>query len=127
MRALRAVDRDVAEGADLVMVKPGMPYLDIVRETADRVLVPVSVYQVSGEYAMLVHAARAGALDYKRAVLEALGAFKRAGARLIISYFAPQVLEWMRADSSTATATSSAAGVVAPCGGAAVSGMPTRA
>ena len=61
--AKRAVDRDVAEGADMVMVKPGMPYLDVVRDTKERVQVPVAVYQVSGEYAMLHHAAQAGALD----------------------------------------------------------------
>jgi porphobilinogen synthase len=70
--ALRAVDRDVAEGADFVMVKPGGAYLDIIRETADRAGVPVAVYQVSGEYAMLWHAAAAGAFDLRRAVTESL-------------------------------------------------------
>jgi porphobilinogen synthase len=96
--ALRAVDRDVAEGADIVMVKPAGPYLDLVREVRDRVKVPVACYQVSGEYAMLHHAAAAGALELKTAVLETLTGFRRAGADILITYFAPQVLEWLRKD-----------------------------
>ena len=94
--ALRAVDRDIAEGADFIMVKPGGPYLDICRDVVnaygDRV--PIAVYQVSGEFAMLHHAAAAGAFDLRRAVEESLMSFKRAGVTIIITYFAPQVLEW---------------------------------
>ena len=70
--ALRAVDRDLAEGADFVMVKPGMPYLDIIRDTAERSTVPVAVYQVSGEFAMLYHAAAAGGIDLRKGVMESL-------------------------------------------------------
>jgi porphobilinogen synthase len=94
--ARRAVARDVDEGADFVMVKPGMPYLDILRETKDAVSVPVAVYQVSGEFAMLHHAAAAGALDLRRAVLESITAFRRAGADVVITYFAPQIIAWER-------------------------------
>ncbi|XP_065191753.1 delta-aminolevulinic acid dehydratase-like [Sycon ciliatum] len=94
--AKRAVDRDVQEGADMVMVKPGMPYLDIMRDTKERHPdVPLAVYQVSGEYAMLYHASQAGALVLKSAVFESWEGFRRAGADLIITYFVPQVLlEW---------------------------------
>lgn len=91
--ALRAIDRDIEEGADMVMVKPGGPYLDIVRECRDRVNVPVAIYQVSGEYAMLYHAATAGAFNLKEAVLESLVCMRRAGATILISYFTPLVLE----------------------------------
>ena len=77
--ALRALLRDVAEGADYVMVKPGGPYLDICRDAAEQCKVPVAAYQVSGEFAMLHHAAAAGAFDLKRAVMESLVAFRRAG------------------------------------------------
>ncbi|MBM4154607.1 MAG: porphobilinogen synthase [Lentisphaerae bacterium] len=94
--ALRAVLRDVDEGADLVMVKPGGPYLDIVREVRDAVRVPVLAYQVSGEYAMLHHAAAAGAFDLRTAVLESLDGLHRAGAGAVITYFAPQALGWVR-------------------------------
>jgi porphobilinogen synthase len=96
--ALRAVDRDIAEGADFIMVKPGGPYLDICRDVVnaygDRV--PIAVYQVSGEFAMLHHAAAAGAFDLRRAVEESLMSFRRSGVTIIITYFAPQVLEWNR-------------------------------
>jgi porphobilinogen synthase len=96
MLGKRAVLRDVAEGADMVMVKPGMPYLDIVRDTAEIVDLPVAVYQVSGEYAMLYHGAKAGGFELKRAVMESLIAFRRAGADIIITYFVPQLLnEWL--------------------------------
>ena len=93
--AMRAVLRDVEEGADMVMVKPGGPYLDIVREVRDAVRVPVLAYQVSGEYAMLHHAAVAGAFDLKTAVLESFAGFHRAGAGAIVTYFAPQALGWL--------------------------------
>jgi len=79
---------DLAEGADMVMVKPGMPYLDIVRRVKERFGVPTFAYQVSGEYAMLSAAMEKGWLDRDRAMMEALVAFKRAGASGILTYFA---------------------------------------
>jgi porphobilinogen synthase len=88
--ALREVALDLAEGADMIMVKPGMPYLDLVRRVKDVFRVPTFAYQVSGEYAMLVAAAERGWLDRDRAVLESLLAFKRAGASGILTYFAPE-------------------------------------
>ncbi|WP_334164157.1 porphobilinogen synthase [Phenylobacterium sp.] len=88
--ALREVALDIAEGADMVMVKPGLPYLDIVRQVVDAFSLPTFAFQVSGEYAMLMAAAQNGWLDEERAILESLGAFKRAGAAGIISYFAPR-------------------------------------
>ena len=90
--ALRESAVDEAEGADLLMVKPGMPYLDVLTRLRDQTRLPLAVYQVSGEYAMIKFAARAGAIDEHRVVREALGAFKRAGADLILTYFARQVL-----------------------------------
>ncbi|RUP50814.1 delta-aminolevulinic acid dehydratase [Jimgerdemannia flammicorona] len=94
--ARRAIIRDVAEGADVVMVKPGMPYLDIVRECAELAPNhPVAVYQVSGEYAMLWHAAKAGVFDEKKTVLEVTEGFLRAGATLIVTYYAPELLKWI--------------------------------
>jgi porphobilinogen synthase len=90
--ALAAVRRDVAEGADFVMVKPGGPYLDIVRDVREAVTVPVAAYQVSGEYAMLWHAAAQGAFDLGAAVRESWSGFRRAGADVVISYFAPTLL-----------------------------------
>ncbi|MDX1655487.1 MAG: porphobilinogen synthase, partial [Candidatus Competibacteraceae bacterium] len=86
--ALREVAMDLEEGADMVMVKPGMPYLDIVRRVKDQFAVPTFVYQVSGEYAMLMAAARNGWLDERRVVMESLLCIKRAGADGILSYFA---------------------------------------
>jgi len=88
--AVREVAMDISEGADMVMVKPGMPYLDIVRQVVDAFSVPTYAFQVSGEYAMLMAAAQNGWLDEERAILESLGAFKRAGAAGIITYFAPR-------------------------------------
>jgi porphobilinogen synthase len=88
--ALREVALDIAEGADMVMVKPGMPYLDIVRRVVDAFAMPTFAFQVSGEYAMLMAAAQNGWLEEERAILESLGAFKRAGAAGVISYFAPR-------------------------------------
>jgi porphobilinogen synthase len=82
---------DVAEGADLVMVKPALPYLDIVRAVADEVVVPVAAYQVSGEYAMIEAAAAAGGIDRERAILETLVSIRRAGASVILSYYAAEV------------------------------------
>ena len=86
--AIRETQMDIDEGADIVMVKPGLPYLDIVREIKNEVDVPVAVYQVSGEYAMLKAAAEKGWLDHDAAMLEQLTAIKRAGANIIASYFA---------------------------------------
>uniref|UniRef100_A0A0B8RSK9 Delta-aminolevulinic acid dehydratase n=1 Tax=Philothamnus irregularis TaxID=1899461 RepID=A0A0B8RSK9_9SAUR len=95
--ALRAVDRDVQEGADMLMVKPGMPYLDLVREVKDKhPSHPLAVYHVSGEFAMLWHGAQAGAFDLKAAVMEAMAGFRRAGADVIITYYAPQLLQWLK-------------------------------
>lgn len=92
--ALRCVARDLAEGADMVMVKPGMPYLDICREVKDRFEVPVFAYQVSGEYAMLEGAIRNGWLS-RDVMLESLLAFRRAGCDGVLSYFAPAVAEML--------------------------------
>ena len=94
--ALWEVGLDLAEGADMVMVKPGMPYLDIVRRVKDEFRAPTFVYQVSGEYAMLKAAAVNGWLDERKVVLESLLAFKRAGADGILSYFARDVARWLR-------------------------------
>ncbi len=93
--ALREVELDIHEGADMVMVKPGMPYLDIVRRVKDRFGMPTAVYQVSGEYAMLKAAAQNGWLDERAVVMESLLAFKRAGADAILTYFAPQAARWL--------------------------------
>lgn len=95
--ALREVALDLAEGADLVMVKPGMPYLDIVRRVKDTFAVPTFVYQVSGEYAMLSAAAQHGWLDREKVMLESLTACKRAGADGILTYFAKEAAELLRA------------------------------
>jgi porphobilinogen synthase len=94
--ALREVALDIAEGADMVMVKPGMPYLDVVRRVKETFHLPVFAYQVSGEYAMLAAAAERGWLDRERVVLESLIAFKRAGAAGILTYFAPLAAKLMR-------------------------------
>ena len=96
LEALREVRLDVAEGADIVMVKPGLAYLDIVREVKNAVDVPVSVYQVSGEYAMLKAAAMQGWLDHDAVMMEQLMAFKRAGADLIATYFARDAVRVLR-------------------------------
>ncbi|WIJ24100.1 porphobilinogen synthase [Devosia sp. RR2S18] len=89
--AMREIEQDLAEGADSVMVKPGLPYLDIVRRAKSEFNVPIYAYQVSGEYAMIEMAAAAGAIDRKGAILESLYAFKRAGANGVLSYFALEV------------------------------------
>ena len=95
--ALREVALDIAEGADSVMVKPGLPYLDIIRRVKDEFGVPTFAYQVSGEYAMIEAAARNGWLDGERAMLESLLAFKRAGADGVLTYYALRVAERLRA------------------------------
>jgi len=94
--ALWEVGMDLQEGADMVMVKPGMPYLDIVRRVKDEFKAPTFVYQVSGEYAMLKAAAQNGWLNEKECVLEALLAFKRAGADGILTYFALDAAKWLK-------------------------------
>jgi len=95
--ALREVELDIAEGADMVMVKPGMPYLDILRQVRDAFGMPTFAYQVSGEYAMIRAAADNGWLDGDRAMMESLIAFKRAGATGILTYFAPFAAERLKA------------------------------
>jgi len=94
--ALHEVSLDLQEGADMVMVKPGMPYLDIVRRVKDEFRVPTYVYQVSGEYAMLRAAGQAGWLDEDAMVMESLLAFKRAGADGVLTYFAPRAAAWLK-------------------------------
>jgi porphobilinogen synthase len=94
--ALREVALDWAEGADMIMVKPGMPYLDIVCRVKQAFAAPTYVYQVSGEYAMLCAAAQNGWLDRRRVVLESLLAFKRAGADGVLTYFAVEAAEYLR-------------------------------
>jgi porphobilinogen synthase len=89
--AQRELSLDLAEGADMVMVKPGLPYLDILRDFAERVDVPVGVYQISGEYAMVEAAAQNGWIDRDRAIMETLTSFKRAGASMILTYWAAEV------------------------------------
>jgi porphobilinogen synthase len=93
--ALKEVGMDIAEGADMVMVKPGMPYLDIVRRVKDEFKVPTFAYQVSGEYAMLQAAAINGWLDHDAVMMESLLAFKRAGADGVLTYFAVKAAEWL--------------------------------
>ncbi|CAN1531015.1 HemB Delta-aminolevulinic acid dehydratase [Burkholderiaceae bacterium] len=97
--ALREVAMDIAEGADMVMVKPGMPYLDIVRRVKDEFKVPTFAYQVSGEYAMLKAAAQNGWLDHDAVMLESLLAFKRAGADGVLTYFAIAAAEKLRQEA----------------------------
>ncbi len=94
--ALREVSLDIEEGADMVMVKPALPYLDVVRRVREETNLPVAAYNVSGEYSMLKAAAQNGWLDEERAVLEALTGIKRAGAEIIISYHAPDAARWLQ-------------------------------
>ena len=103
--ALREVALDLAEGADMVMVKPGMPYLDIVRRVKDEFRVPTFAYQVSGEYAMLKAAAQNGWLDHDKAMMESLLAFKRAGADGVLTYFALDAARMLRASKYSAPAS----------------------
>src|SRR5215475_517332 len=94
--ALREAELDIAEGADMIMVKPGLPYLDILQRVKNEFGMPTFAYQVSGEYAMIMAAARNGWLDGEKAMLESLIAFKRAGADGVLTYFAPQVAEKLK-------------------------------
>ena len=94
--ALREIQLDIQEGADMIMIKPGMPYLDIIRRAKEQFAVPTFAYQVSGEYAMLKAASINGWLDEKQAVLESLLAFKRAGSDAILTYYAESVAQWLQ-------------------------------
>ena len=94
--ALREVRLDLEEGADIVMVKPALPYLDVIRQVRDNVDVPVAAYNVSGEYSMVKAAARAGWLDEKRVVLEILQGIQRAGAEIILTYHAKDAVRWLK-------------------------------
>ena len=94
--ALWEVGLDLAEGADMVMIKPGMPYLDVIRRVKDEFKAPTFVYQVSGEYSMLMAAIQNGWLEEEKCVLEALTAFKRAGADAILTYFAVAAATWLK-------------------------------
>lgn len=96
--ALREMELDILECADMIMVKPGLPYLDIVADLKAHSAVPVAVYNVSGEYAMLHFAAQAGALDLKKTMMECMYAFRRAGADVILTYFAPDVAKVLNLD-----------------------------
>ena len=95
--ALREIDLDIQEGADMVMIKPALPYLDVLRQVRDRVQVPVAAYQVSGEYSMLEAAARQGWIERDRALLESLVSIRRAGADFILTYFAKDAARLLRA------------------------------
>ena len=94
--AMEEIRTDIEQGADIVMVKPGLAYLDVLARAADNFNKPLAVYNVSGEYSMVKAAAAAGFIDEKAVALEMLLAFKRAGAKLIITYFAPQAAEWLK-------------------------------
>ncbi len=94
--ALRECEQDVAEGADMLMVKPALPYLDVVRAVRDRFELPLAAYNVSGEYAMIKAAAAAGDLDERRAAIESLTAIRRAGADVVLTYWAKEFAQWAR-------------------------------
>lgn len=94
--ALKEAELDLQEGADMIMIKPGMPYLDIIRRIKDTFMAPTYAYQVSGEYSMICAAAQNGWMDRDKAMLESLMAFKRAGADGILTYFAPDLAKKLR-------------------------------
>jgi len=94
-QAMREIELDIAEGADIVIVKPALPYLDIIHQASRRFDVPIAAYQVSGEYMMLNSAAQQGILDRKSAAIESITAIKRAGADIIITYFAKDIAKWI--------------------------------
>ena len=95
--AMREIELDIQEGADVIMVKPALPYLDVIARARDRFDLPLAAYSVSGEYAMLKAAAQNGWLDERNAVLEALTGIKRAGADIILTYHAKDAARWLRA------------------------------
>ena len=94
--ALREVELDIAEGADIVMVKPAMAYMDVIRQVRDHYDLPVAAYNVSGEFAMIKAAAQNGWIDERRVAMEVLTGIRRAGADMIITYFAPDVARWLK-------------------------------
>jgi len=94
--ALREVDLDISEGADIVMVKPALAYLDVIQQVREHCNLPIAAYNVSGEYAMIKAAAQQGWIDERRIVMEVLTGIRRAGADIIITYFAPEVAQWLR-------------------------------
>ena len=94
--ALREIDLDIAEGADIVMVKPALAYLDVIQRVREYCDLPIAAYNVSGEYAMIKAAAQRGWIDERRIVMEVLTGIRRAGADMIITYFAPEVAQWLR-------------------------------
>lgn len=94
--ALRELEQDIAEGADMVMVKPALSYLDVIRQVRDHCDLPLAAYNVSGEYAMVKAAAQLGWIDEQRIVMEMLTSIRRAGADIIITYFAPEVAQWLK-------------------------------
>ena len=94
--ALREVDLDIAEGADIVMVKPAMAYMDVIRQVRERCNLPIAAYNVSGEFSMIKAAAQNGWIDERRVTMEVLTGIRRAGADMIITYFAPDVAGWLR-------------------------------
>ena len=93
--ALRELELDEAEGADIVMVKPAGPYLDVIAKLRESTTLPIAAYQVSGEYVMIKSAAATGGLDEKALVLETLTGIRRAGADMVLTYFAPQAAQWL--------------------------------
>jgi porphobilinogen synthase len=95
--ALREVELDLEEGADMIMVKPALPYLDIIKRVRDEFDVPVAAYNVSGEYAMVKAAAQKGWLDEQRVVMEILTGIQRAGAEIILTYHAKDAAKWLKA------------------------------
>jgi len=99
--ALLEAQLDEEEGADILMVKPGMPYLDVIKGLHEQSNLPIAAYHVSGEYAMLKAAALNGWLDERKAVLEALLSIRRAGATVILTYYAKQAAQWLREDRSS--------------------------
>ena len=94
--ALREIDLDISEGADIVMVKPALAYLDVIRQARDRFDMPIAAYNVSGEYSMVKAAAKQGWIDERRITIEVLQSIRRAGADIVITYFAPEVAQWLK-------------------------------
>ena len=98
---MRAVERDIKEGADMVMVKPGLPYLDVICDISNRFPnYPIAVYHVSGEYSMLLFGSKHGIFDLKKSLMEIITSFKRSGANIIITYFTPMILKWIKEDEN---------------------------
>ncbi len=93
--ALREIELDISEGADIVMIKPALPYLDVIAKARDRFDIPIAAYQVSGEYAMIEAAARNGWVDRERTILESVISIRRAGADIILTYYAPELAEML--------------------------------